>query len=256
MQLIDTHAHLYLDDFNDDLPEVMKRAEEAGVCRILLPAIDAASAEKLGKLCERFPVCQPMTGLHPTSVKENYFEELELIHRSISEEKFVAVGETGIDLYWDKSFLNQQAESFRQHIRLARIHGLPLVIHSREALDVIFDLLETEDISGLTGVFHCFPGNAEEARRVLDLGFFLGIGGVVTFKKNNMTEVVRMAGPEHIVLETDAPFLAPVPYRGKRNEPAMLRYVAEAVASITASGLSEVASMTTANAAKLFKLEL
>jgi TatD DNase family protein len=256
MQFIDTHAHLYLDDFNDDLPEVMRRAEEAGICSILLPAIDAASADKLMKVCENFPVCKPMTGLHPTSVKENYFDEMALVHRSFSEEKYVAVGETGIDLYWDKSFLNQQAESFRQHIRLARIHGLPLVIHSRDALDVIFELLETEDISGLKGVFHCFPGNAEEARRVLDLGFFLGIGGVVTFKKNNMTDVVRMAGPEHIVLETDAPFLAPVPYRGKRNEPAMIRFVAESVASITGTGLSAVAEITTANAVKLFNLQL
>ncbi|MDR4988655.1 MAG: TatD family hydrolase [Bacteroidales bacterium] len=255
MKLIDTHTHLYLERFDADRQAVVERALRAGVVRQLMPNIDSSSVAPMMKAARSFPgVCLPMMALHPTSVKENYSEELDRLEAYFEAENFVAVGETGIDLYWDTSFEAEQKEALARHISWAEKHDLPLVLHSRKSLDVIFDVLEAHSGRSLTGVFHCFPGNAGQARKVLDMGFMLGIGGVVTYKNSEMAEVVRAVGLDHLVLETDAPYLAPVPHRGKRNESAFLVHVAERVAALTGVTPAEVAAITTENARKLFKL--
>ena len=251
--LIDTHAHLYLPEFDHDRAEVVKRAEAEGVNVVLLPAIDSSTHKAMLETEKQFPCCKSMIGLHPCSVKEDYKKEVQVIHQYLQQRRFIAIGEIGLDFYWDQTFAEQQYTAFRRQIELALEYHLPVVIHSREATDECIDVVET--YTGLTGVFHCFSGTEEQARKLMELGFYLGIGGVVSFKNAGLDKVVQAVGLSHLVLETDAPYLAPVPYRGKRNEPAYTRLVAEKVAGLLNKELEEILKNTTANAKKLFRIE-
>jgi len=255
MQFIDTHTHLYLDEFDSDRAESIESAISSGVGMFLLPNIDSLSIDPLLKLADEFPEnCLPMIGLHPTSVKENYKDELQLVENHLSKRKYYAIGEIGIDLYWDKTFLEQQRIAFRNQINLAKVADLPVAIHMRNSFEQTFSIVREEADVNLRGVFHCFPGNIQQAKQVTDLGFFLGIGGVVTFKNSGLQQVVKEIPLEFIVLETDAPFLAPEPYRGKRNESSYIPLIAEKIASLKEIQLDEVARITTANARRLFNL--
>jgi TatD DNase family protein len=254
MIFTDTHTHLYLDAFNDDRDEVVRKAIEQDVTYMLLPNIDNHSAKDMLSLCQKFPdSCFPMMGLHPTSVKANYKEELEMVTEWFDREQFVAVGEIGIDLYWDKTFQKQQEEAFRFQIALALQKNLPIVIHSRESFDEIMAVLMDYKNSGIRGVFHCFTGSLEQAESAIDLGFYLGIGGVVTFKNSGLDKVMEAIDLKHILLETDAPFLAPAPFRGKRNESAYINLIANKISEVKKISKSEVADRTTQNAIDLFK---
>ena len=254
MEWIDTHAHLYLDAFDTDRKEMIARSIENGVKKMLLPNIDGDSFIPMLELCRQFPEnCFPMIGLHPTSVKEDYKTQLSEMESLLDNENFVAIGEIGIDLYWDKSFINQQKDAFKTQLKWAKTKKMPVAIHTREAFPLIFELVEEEAGERLTGVFHCFSGNYEEAKRIIDLGFLLGIGGVLTYKKSNLAEVIREIPIEFLILETDAPFLPPVPYRGQRNESAYIPLIGQKVAEIKEMNILEVARITTENAEKLFK---
>jgi TatD DNase family protein len=255
MQLTDTHAHLYLPQFDNDREETVRRALENGVTRILLPNIDSRSVEPMLKLSANYPgICFPMIGLHPTSVKEDYREQLAVMKGWLKKEKFYAVGEVGIDLYWDKSRLREQEEAFSYQIELSVEHDLPLVIHCRESFNETVTILEKYRDKQLKGVFHAFSGTPEQAEKVINMGFLLGIGGVVTFKNGGIDKILAETGPSRLLTETDSPYLAPAPYRGKRNEPAMIRYTAEKIADICQLPLAEIASITTKNAENLFKI--
>ena len=251
--LIDTHAHIYSEDFLSDINDVIQSALNNNVEKIILPNINSGSIKHLLDLCNAHSyLCFPLMGLHPTSVGEDYKEELEIVEYWFDKQKFYGVGEIGIDLYWDKTYLKQQQEVFRFQLKIAKARNLPVVIHLRNSFDEVFKIVEEEQDGSLKGIFHCFSGNTEEARRVTDIGFLLGIGGVVTFKNNTLAGVVKETGIEHLVLETDAPYLAPVPKRGKRNESSYLVYIAQKVAEIYGITTDEVAKITTANARKLF----
>ncbi len=255
MHLIDTHIHLYLSQFDHDREQVVARALEAGVKQMLMPNIDSHTAGPMIQCARQFPgTCLPMMGLHPTSVKESYKTELELIGAWFGKENFVAVGETGIDLYWDTAYAKEQKESLVQHIHWAKDYDLPLVFHSRNSLDELFDVLESHRQEALRAVFHCFPGTEEEAKKAVDMGYMLGIGGVVTYKNSQMARVVEAIDLVHLILETDAPYLSPAPHRGKRNESARLTHVADMVADIKRMDVEEVAAVSTANARRLFGL--
>ncbi len=257
MILIDTHTHLYLNAFDDDRSEMVERAIAAGVKYMFLPNIDNGSVKGMNELCNLFPEnCFPMMGLHPTSVKEDFREELAKVEKLLAEKTYYGVGETGIDLYWDKTHYREQVEAFNFQIDLALEYDLPLIIHARESFIEIFRVLENRNIEGLRGVFHCFTGNVEEANRAIGLGFMLGLGGVLTYKKSGLEEVIAEIGLDQIILETDAPFLPPVPHRGKRNESAYVSLVARKLADIFNIPLAEVAAITTKNASTLFNLNL
>jgi TatD DNase family protein len=257
MILVDTHTHLYAEEFSEDIASVISRAKENHVMQFLLPDIDRSTRESMFELHRKYPnLCLPMIGLHPTSVKEDYKVELDEIQRNLAQFKFCGIGETGIDLYWDKTFIHEQIESFDFHVELSIKHDLPLVIHSRKSLNEIFLILKKHVSKKLAGVFHCFPGNIKEAERAVEMGFYLGIGGVVTYKNSTMAEVVRHIGLEHLVLETDAPYLTPVPHRGKRNESAYIPLIADYVAQLKKTSIVEVAEITSANAKKLFSLDI
>src|SRR5665647_3059084 len=226
MQIVDTHCHIYLQEFDADRDEVVKRSIGAGVQTILMPNIDSSSVAPLLAAETNFPGDYlPMMALHPTSVRENYQKELEEVEVRLAEHRYYGIGETGIDLYWDKTFINEQLASFRRHLELAENYGLPVVIHARESLDVIIREIKAFGPGRVTGVFHAFPGNAEEANQVIAMGFLIGIGGVITFRNSRLGEAAIEAGINKIVIETDAPYLAPVPYRGKRNESSHLPLV-------------------------------
>ena len=212
MNIIDTHAHLYLNQFNEDIDQVIQRANENGVKKFIFPAIDSSHFNEMQSLKNKYPdEIHLMSGLHPTSVKENYKEELEFVVESINKFHFVAIGEIGIDLYWDKIYLKQQQEAFRVQIKLAVEHNLPIVIHCRDAFDEIFEILDKENCEKLRGIFHCFTGTNDQAEKAISLGFLLGIGGVVTFKNGGIDKFLDQIDLKHIVLETDSPYLAPVP---------------------------------------------
>jgi TatD DNase family protein len=256
MELIDTHAHLYLDAFDGDRKTTVQNAFAVGVGRILLPNIDGTSVEALLKIAGEFPGhCYPMMGLHPTSVSvDNMENELKRVEEELGRRKYYAIGETGIDLYWDKTHYAEQEKAFIRQLMLARDHRLPVVIHSRNSLNEIFGIFKVQKIKDVGGVFHCFPGNSIQAKQAVDLGFYLGIGGVVTYKNSWMARVVEDVSLDHLVLETDAPFLPPVPHRGQRNESAWLTLVAAKVAQIKNITPEEVAEATTRNAKKLFAI--
>jgi len=253
MILTDTHTHLYLDAFDDDRDAVIQRSIDQQVRYMLLPNIDEGSIDPMLALCDTFPgTCFPMLGLHPTSVKENYKEALKKIFSRFGEREFVAIGEIGIDLYWDKTYFVQQQAAFRQQIELAMESELPIVIHCRDSFDAIISILGDYMDSGIRGVFHCFTGTLAEARQAIGLGFKLGIGGVVTFKNSGLDEVVREVDMKDLLLETDSPFLAPVPFRGRRNESAYINIIAKRVSEIKQIAKEEVAAITTQNALSLF----
>ncbi len=253
---IDSHTHLYLDAFKDDREQMIRRAINAGVSHMLLPNIDSASMEPMFSLVEQFPDhCFPMMGLHPTSVKENFREELAAIQNHLKREDIIAIGETGIDLYWDKTFLKEQEEVFSAQVGWAMDLDLPLVIHARESFEEIFNILDKKGGPELRGVFHSFTGGVAELERALSFNFMIGINGIVTFKNSKLAEVVRSIPMDRLLLETDAPFLAPVPYRGKRNESSYLVETAAKVSEIHNLTKEELAGMTSLNARKLFRLE-
>lgn len=252
--LIDTHAHLYAKQFDDDRESMLERAKASGVERFYLPNIDSNSIEGMLELEAKHPdTCFPMMGLHPCSVKENYEEELAIVKEWLFKRPFCAVGEIGIDLYWDKTTLPQQIIAFRQQIGWAKELDLPIIIHARDSTEEILEVLETEKSDNLRGIFHCFGGTIEQANRIIDLGFYLGIGGVLTFKKSGLDKTMQEIDLKHVVLETDAPYLAPTPYRGKRNESAYVRLVAEKLAGVKNIPFTEVAAITSANAKKIFE---
>jgi TatD DNase family protein len=257
MILVDTHTHLYLDDFDDDWREVVDSAIESGVKYMLLPRIDSETFEDQKKLSELYPDnCLSMVGLHPTSVNADFEIELEIIEKELQSAKYIAIGEIGIDLYWDKSFKEQQQTAFRKQLKLAKKFNLPVSIHMRDSFDEIYRIVKEENTESLTGIFHCFTGTLEESEKIIELGFKMGIGGILTFKNAGLGEVVKDIPLEHLVLETDAPFLSPVPYRGKRNESKYLLNIAEKLAEIKGLTLHEVAGITTTNASSVFKLKI
>lgn len=232
---------------------MLERAEKEGVKKILLPAIDSESHAALAELAAQFPgICQPMMGLHPCYVKDNYKDELRIARAYLEKGGFVAVGEIGLDFYWDKTFTEQQYLAFEEQIRWALEFDLPIAIHSRNSTDECIEVVRRNQHGKLKGVFHCFSGNADQAQQIMDLGFYLGIGGVVTFKNGGLDKVFETIGLDRVVLETDAPYLAPVPFRGKRNEPAYLKYVVEKLATMKGKTIEEVAAITEQNANKLF----
>jgi TatD DNase family protein len=252
----DTHAHIYLDDFDADREDMLNRAYGQGVKKIYMPNIDHTSIDRMLELEEQSKgSCFSMMGLHPCSVKKDFEKELYIVEDWLAKRKFKAIGEMGTDLYWDKTFWNEQLETFRIQVDWAKKYSLPIVIHCRESLDQTIELVEQLSDGRLTGVFHCFTGTVEQAERIIKIGFYLGIGGVSTFKKGGMDVVIPDVDINHIVLETDSPYLAPVPHRGKRNEPAYIPLVAARIAELKKVSLEEVQKITTQNAAKLFQDE-
>lgn len=253
MILTDTHAHLYSEAFDQDRDAMMQRALGAGVERMFIPAIDSTYTGAMLELEAAYPEnVFLMTGLHPTHVKENFQEELDHVVLQLSKRRFYALGEIGIDLYWDKTFLREQQEAFRFQCRLALEYKLPIVIHCREAFDEIFTLLEETRGSGLDGIFHCFTGTLEQAEMAIGLGLKLGIGGVVTYKNGKIDKFLDKIPLQHLVLETDAPYLAPSPFRGKRNESSYLVYVLAKLAEVYGEKPETIARITTENSASVF----
>ena len=253
MILTDTHTHLYSEAFDEDRHEAIARAIDIGVNRFFIPAIDSSYTQAMYDLEKAYPEnVFLMMGLHPTHVKENYKEELRHVEEQLSERQFYAVGEIGIDLYWDKTFLKQQQEAFAYQIQLAKKYRLPIVIHCRDAFDEIFEVLEQEQGADLFGIFHCFTGTLEQAHKAISYGMKLGIGGVATFKNGKIDQFLNQIDLKHIVLETDSPYLAPVPYRGKRNESAYLIEVLQKLALIYDLSKTDIANRTTANSKEVF----
>lgn len=252
----DTHAHLYAEEFAGDRDQMVKRAIDAGVNKIFLPNIDLESIEPMLELVNRYPNnCFPTMGLHPCSVGVDFQEVLSTCRAHLEKGGFYGVGETGIDLFWDKTFIDQQKEAFRIQIDWAKEFDLPLIIHARDSFDEIFEVLDKENDTRLRGVFHCFTGNAEQAKHVLSYkGFLMGIGGVVTFKNSGLDKVLETIPLSKLVLETDAPYLAPVPNRGKRNETAFITAVASRLSQIFDVPVAEIAEITSANAKELFRI--
>ncbi|PRY48846.1 TatD DNase family protein [Arcticibacter pallidicorallinus] len=252
MIFTDTHTHLYYETDTESRKLLMNRCFENDVTRLFLPNVDSESLELVAGLTNEYPDhCFPMIGLHPCNVKENYLEELKLLQNSVLP-SVVAIGEIGIDLYWEKTTLVQQQDAFRKQIRWAKELDLPIVIHCREAFDEVYQILLEEKDEKLRGIFHCFSGTLEQAHRILELGFYLGIGGVLTYKNSGLDKVVQEIDLRHIVLETDSPYLAPVPFRGKTNESSYLPYIAAKVAAIKNLRIEEVAAVTTENSKRIF----
>lgn len=253
--IIDTHSHIYLEEFDEDREKMLAGAEDEGVRQILMPAIDNNTHLKMLDIEQRFSSkCIAMMGLHPCSVKEGYKEELRVVQEYFEKRKFVAVGETGLDFFWDLSFTKEQYDAFQFQIDLALQFDIPVVIHSRNSIDECIRVIAENQKGNLKGVFHCFSGNLIQANQVIDLGFYLGIGGVVTFKNSGLDKVMAEVDMKHVLLETDAPYLAPVPFRGKRNECSYLRYVVEKLMEIQNISREEVENITTRNAKELFSI--
>jgi TatD DNase family protein len=253
--IIDTHTHLYLGDFAADIDAVIERAGKEGVEKFYLPAIDSTETDNLLALENKYPAkCFAMMGLHPCSVKENYKDELAMVYDWLQKRKFAAIGEIGLDFYWDKTFTTQQYESLHQQIKWALQFELPVVLHTRNATQETIDVIKEYNGRNLHGIFHCFSGTLQNALDIIDMGFYLGIGGVITYKNSGLAEVVKEINLKHIVLETDSPYLTPVPFRGKRNESSYLKYVVAKIAEIKNISIEQVADITTKNAGKAFKL--
>ena len=253
--IIDTHSHIYTEDFDNDRAEMLARAEYEGVQQILMPAIDTASHDRMWSIEKLFSgKCLSMMGLHPCSVKEDYKPELKVVEDHFNKRKFVAVGETGLDFYWDRTFTKEQYVSFQFQIDLALQHDIPVVIHSRNSIDECIKMISENQKGNLKGVFHCFSGDIDQAKQIIELGLYLGIGGVVTFKNSGLDKVMMELDLKNIVLETDAPYLAPVPFRGKRNECSYLKYVVEKLSEIKNISKEEIENITTKNAKELFSI--
>lgn len=255
MKLIETHAHIYAKEFKDDIDEVIENSRNNFIDKIYMPNIDHISIDGMLELEHKYPdFCIPMMGLHPCSVKKDFEKELYLVEDWLKKRKFIAIGETGIDLYWDKKLFSYQQEAFKIQLALAKQYNIPVIIHCRESFNETISLVEEMADEGLTGVFHCFNGSLEDAKRVEKIGFYLGIGGVATFKNGGLDKVLPDMGLENVILETDSPYLSPAPHRGKRNEPSYIKIVANKVAELCDKDVEEVASITTHNASKLFSL--
>jgi TatD DNase family protein len=255
MELIDTHTHLYLPEFDSDRDEMVERALGCGVIKLLMPNINAHSVDHMLSAVKRHPgICYPMIGLHPTSVNEDWLLQINTLEAEASKHKFIAIGEIGIDLYWNKTFIQEQIEAFRRQIEFALTSGLPVVIHSRESMDEVFSVLAEFEGQGLKGVLHAFSGDLNDAQKAIVMGFKLGIGGIVTFKNSGLDKIVKEVGPEHIVLETDSPYLAPSPHRGMRNESSYICIINKKLADIFGMSEEKVASITFANSAELFNI--
>ena len=253
VNLTDTHTHLYSEEFDHDRDEMIQRAMNSGVSRFFLPSIDSSCTQKMYDLEQKYPEnVFLMMGLHPTYVKENYLEELAHVEKELASKKFYAVGEIGIDLYWDKTFLKEQQHAFQYQIQLAKKYKLAINIHCRDAFDEVFEVLESEKATDLFGIFHCFTGDLTQAQKAISLGMKLGIGGVATFKNGKIDQFLNEIDLKHIVLETDSPYLAPVPYRGKRNESSYTLLVAQKLAEIYQLSVQEIANRTTANSNAIF----
>lgn len=255
MYFIDTHSHIYLEHFNEDIDDVMKRALEADVQKIILPNIDSASVKPMHHLVDRYPeTCVPLLGLHPTHVKENYKEELSKVLDHFSEYEYKGIGEIGIDLYWDKTHVNEQTYAFEEQLHFARKHDLPVVIHARDSFSEIIEIVKKKEFNNVFGIFHAFTGDLKLANEIISMGFLLGAGGILTFKNAGLAEVIAEVDINHIVLETDSPYLTPTPFRGKRNESAYIKLIAEKLAEIKNISVQKVGEITSANARKIFKL--
>ena len=254
MTIIDTHCHLYAEEFENDIEQVIANAQQESVQQFYLPNIDSSSIESMLQLEAKYPgVCIAMMGLHPCSVNADYNKELQTVESWLQKRRFAAVGEIGLDFYWDRTFEIQQYEAFRRQTELALQYQLPIVIHTRNAMQQCIDVVSEYAGRGLKGIFHCFGGSMQEAEQIIALGFYLGIGGVLTYKKSGLPAVLDHISLEHMVLETDAPYLAPVPKRGKRNESAYLKYIITALAEIKQTSPEEIARITTANATFVFQ---
>jgi TatD DNase family protein len=255
LDYIDSHAHIYSEQFKPDQQEALRKAAEAGVSQILMPNIDHTSIDAMLQTEGDHPgACRAMMGLHPCSVEKHFEKELYIVEGWLAKRPFIAIGETGVDLYWDKTFLAQQQEALAIQARWARQYQVPIVLHTREAFQETYEVMAREQDGTLRGVFHCFSGTAAEAEQALELGFYLGIGGVATFKNGGLDKLLPQVPLDRILLETDCPYLAPVPHRGKRNEPAYLPLIARRVAEIKDVPLAELAEKTTANCRTLFNL--
>ena len=254
LQLIDTHAHIFGEQFSEDLDAVIARSKQEGVARVYLPNIDEDSAEHMLEVERKYPgFCVPMIGIHPCHVEERYLEQVAWVEEWLKKRAFAAVGEIGMDLYWDKSTQKIQTEALGLQVKQAKKYGLPVVIHCRDSFEETYRLLKEHKDEKLTGVFHCFTGGVEEAEKAAELDFYLGLGGVSTFKNGGMDKVIPHLPLDRIVLETDSPYLAPVPFRGKRNEPSYLAHIAQRVADLREMSVEKLGELTTENAKRLFK---
>lgn len=253
IKLIDTHAHIYSEELQGEFEGVLARWEDAGISDVYMPNIDASSIAAMISIDDNYNNCHAMMGLHPCYVKENYKDELSIIEEWLGKRKFVAIGEIGIDLYWDKTFQKEQIDAFRYQIELAKEHKIPFVIHSRDSLDLTTSIVKEMQNGDLQGIFHCFNGTEEQANQIMDLGFYLGLGGVITYKNSGMDQALKKISLDNMVLETDSPYLAPVPKRGKVNEPSYLSHICSKLAEIVEKSYDEVGSTTTMNAKMIFR---
>jgi len=255
--MIDTHAHIYLEEFENDIDEVMTRSDELGVEKIYMPNIDHTSIDDMLELEEKYPnMCVSMMGLHPCSVKKDFEKELYLVEEWLGKRKFVGVGEIGTDLYWDKTFWKEQQEALNIQLDFAKQYEIPAILHCRDSIDETIELVGKKQEEKLKGIFHCFSGTVAQAQEILELGFYLGIGGVATFKNGGMDKVIPHLPMDKLVLETDSPYLSPVPHRGKRNEPAYVELVAKRIAELRSISIDEVKEATTNNAIQIFGKKL
>jgi TatD DNase family protein len=257
MKFIDTHTHLFASEFKDDIDIVVKNAINSGVSKMLLPNIDSSTTNNMLQLCNKYPQhCFPMIGLHPCSVKkDNIDKEISHVEEMLNKNKFIAIGEIGLDLYWDKSTLSYQKVAFESQIKLAKKYQLPIVIHVRDSFNEAIEIVEKLNNENLSGVFHCFTGNIQEAERIINLqNFYLGIGGVVTFKNGGINKIINQISLDNIILETDSPYLTPTPFRGKRNESKYLVNIAQKMSEIYEIDINEIANKTSSNAINLFKI--
>jgi TatD DNase family protein len=255
LSFVDTHSHIYLPDFDADRSDCIARSVECGVDKVILPNIDSVSVPAMLDTIQKFPAnCFPLIGLHPTHVKTDFETELQKVLGIYSQHTFYGIGEIGIDLYWDKSFFEQQKIVFKHQVNFALENSLPVVIHARDSFDEIIQCLKEINVKRFSGIFHAFTGTIDHAHEVIEMGFAIGIGGVVTFKNSHLPTVVQQIDLNHIVLETDSPYLAPMPYRGKRNESSYIRLIAEKIAEIQGIKIDEVAEITTKNACSVFKI--
>lgn len=252
---IDTHCHIFSKQFDEDIDDAIQRALDNNVGKILMPNIDLESVEPMNILAKKYPgICYSMMAIHPCDVKADFKKDLEFVDKELATGKYIAVGETGIDLFWEKELIEQQKESFRAHLQFGKKYNLPVVIHIRDSFDEIFEVIEKEAEPSLFGIFHCFTGTLEQANRAIELGFSLGVGGVSTFKKTHLNEVLDKIDLKHLVLETDSPYLAPTPNRGKRNEPSYIPLIAEKLADFHQTTIEKIEEITTENANRIFKL--
>jgi TatD DNase family protein len=255
MKFIDTHTHIYLPEFDRDRDEIVNRALANGIIKLLLPNIDIHSVDQMLSTEAKYPgICHVMAGLHPTSVREDYLDQLYILEELWSKHKFIAIGEIGIDLYWDRTFIKEQMYCLRRQIAFAIEKRLPVAIHSRQSFPEVFTILDEFEGTGIKGVLHAFTGNIHEAERAIRMGFMIGIGGIVTFKNSGLDKIVKSIGPGNLILETDSPYLAPVPYRGKRNESSFITIINRKLAEIVGMEEQEIAAITYANSVRLFNL--